>query len=164
MHRVDALVRVGRLSTEQLVVAPIRLGLGIVLVVAADALDARGGLVGVIFTAGAFGSAFLVLQDPRQRFLGPRESPAALPADAVVDGPLQGVRTGIFPSTVGLTVLAAIALGAGRPVLAAFLAGALAGLGVAAFVRGGMLRAEERRRGLALLADRRAHRLYERPL
>lgn len=144
--------------------------LGLLLVLVAGAVGARAASAAVAFGAAAVIATVFVLQDPRRRPLGralgqvPERPSTELPPGAVVESSAQMIRGMLFPSTIGLTLLAAVALAAGRPVLAAILAGCLAGLGVAALARGGLLLAEERRRGVALLADRRTRRLYERPL
>lgn len=156
--------RVARVSSAQLVVAAIRLAVGVALALVADALGGQGR-AGIAFAAGALAVAVFALQDPRQRMLEARSEPSSpLPEDAVVESRAQTARVMLFPSTVGLMLLTAIALAVGRPVLAALLAGCLVGLGIAALVRGGMLLAEERRRGVALLADMRTRQLYQHPL
>ncbi len=75
--------------------------------------------------------AFLVPNDPRARFRRASGEPGELPADArVAPAWLHAVHAAL-PSTVGLSVLAAITL-AFQPTLTALLAGVLAGLGLAA--------------------------------
>jgi hypothetical protein len=75
------------------------------------------------FALGALGGAIFVLNDPRRRFVR---------AGQVVSEE-QWWRTalrGTYPSTLGLAVLTGIAL-AFSPILAAVLAGIIAGLGIA---------------------------------
>ena len=104
-----------------LLVAPLRLVLSIVFLAAARA-------------AGAFAMAFLVPNDPRTRFRGARGEPAELPADASVAPAWLHALHAALPSTVGVSVLAAVTLPF-QPTLAALLAGILAGLGLAAAFR-----------------------------
>jgi hypothetical protein len=114
-----------------LLIGPLRLGLGIVFLVAARAAGGSSTATLIAFAAGAFALAFLVPNDPRARFRRAPEAPAELPADArVAPAWLHAVHAAL-PSTVGVSILAAITL-AFRPTLAAFLAGVLAGLGLAA--------------------------------
>lgn len=157
-------LRVGRVSTAQLVVAPIRLALGIALLAAAIAFGASRGAAGIAFAAGAFGLAFSALADPRRRFFAVKGEPEPLPEDASVDGWGELARAMVFPSTVGVSVLAVVALALGQGVLAALLAGALAGMGLAAALGGADLLLRERERRVAVFVDRRARRLYERRL
>ncbi len=75
------------------------------------------------FALGAVGGAVFVLNDPRRRFFKSR--PAA------ADDPWwRAALHGTYPSTLGLAALTGIAL-AFSPVLAAVLAGIIAGLGIA---------------------------------
>ena len=83
--------------------------------------------------AFAFNFAFFAWTDPRARFLPASAEPTALPADAnVAPAWLHAVHASL-PSTVGVSILAAVAL-AVQPTLTALLAGVLAGLGIAALV------------------------------
>jgi len=158
----DPALRVFRASTSQLVVGPVRLAAGLGLLVLAVALGASRGAAGLAFLAGAFALTFAALGDPRRRFLALGGEPEPLPAGAVLEPPLELARRAVFPSTVGVAALAGVALGLGQEVLAALLAGAVAGMGVAALLSGAELRLAERERGRRLLVDRRARRLYER--
>ena len=72
------------------------------------------------------------------------------PAGAAVDGLTRAVRDALFPSTIGVTVLAAAALALDAR-LAALLAGALAGMGTASLANGAQLVWWQRRHGLRLL-------------
>lgn len=114
-----------------LLIGPIRLVLGVVFLAAARA--AGGSSTGTVaaFAAAALALAFLVPNDPRDRFRRAREEPADLPADARVAPAWQHAAHAALPSTVGVTVLAAVILPF-RPTLAALLGGILAGLGIAA--------------------------------
>jgi hypothetical protein len=73
------------------------------------------------------------------------------------------VARAAYPSTIGLTVLVAMALWL-QPPLAALLAGILAGLGGAALGFGAQLAAWERQRGARVLAEPgRGGRVFEVP-
>lgn len=114
-----------------MLVAPLRFVLGLAFLGAARAAGGHSAAGLLAFAAGAFGSAFLVGNDPRARFRRVSEGPEELPADArVAPAWLHAVHAAL-PSTVGVSVLAAIAL-AFQPVLSALLAGILVGLGLAA--------------------------------
>ena len=63
-------------------------------------------------------------------------------------------RAKLFPSTVGVSLLTTAAL-AFEPVLAAILAGALAGMGLASLVTGANLLWTERQEGVQVFADDR---------
>jgi hypothetical protein len=114
-----------------LLVAPLRLVLGLAFLGAARVAGGRSAATLLAFAAGAFAMAFLVPNDPRARFRRVGEAPAELPADARVAPAWQHAVHAALPSTVGVSVLAAITL-AFQPTLSALLAGILAGLGFAA--------------------------------
>lgn len=119
------------LRLRLLLIGPVRLVLSIVWLAAARATASSGGTL-VAFGVGAFAAAFLVSNDPRARFRGsPTVEP--LPAGARVAPAWRHVLDAALPSTVGVSVLAAIAL-AFNATLAALLAGILAGLGVGALL------------------------------
>lgn len=114
-----------------LLIAPLRLALSIAWLVAARADGARSGATLVAFVAGGFASAFLVLNDPFTRFRKTPGSAAELPVDASVAPAWLHVFHAAVPSTIGVSVLAALTL-AFQPTLTALLAGLLAGMGIAA--------------------------------
>jgi hypothetical protein len=116
-----------------LLVAPLRLALGIVWLVSARAAGGAAGSTLVAFAVGAFGTAFLVSNDPRARFRRAAGLAEQLPDDARVAPAWLHAAHAALPSTVGVSILAGLAL-AFRPVLTALLAGILAGLGLAALV------------------------------
>jgi hypothetical protein len=116
-----------------LLVAPLRFVLAIVWLAAARAAGAAGGSTLIAFAGGAFVTAFLVGNDPRARFRRASAEPAQLPADARVAPAWLHALHAALPSTVGVSVLAAITL-AFRPTLTALLAGVLTGLGLAALL------------------------------
>jgi hypothetical protein len=121
------------LRLRLLLVGPLRLVLSGCWLVAARAAGATGGGALIAFAAGAFGVAFLAANDPRARLRGGPAQPAELPAGAVVAPAWLHAAHAAFPSTVGVSVLAGVAL-AFRPELTALLAGILAGLGLAALL------------------------------
>jgi hypothetical protein len=118
------------LRLRLLLVAPLRLVLSGVSLVAARAAGAAGGSAYLAFVGGAFASLLLVTNDPRARFHRAAE-PEQLPADAQVAPAWLHAVHAALPSTVGVSVLAAATL-AFKPTLTALLAGILAGLGIAA--------------------------------
>ena len=117
-----------------LLVAPLRLVLSIVFLAAAHAAGGATGPILLAFAAGAFVIAFLVPNDPRARFRGAPGDPAELPADAGVAPAWLHAFHAALPSTVGVSLLAAVTLPF-QPTLTALLAGILAGLGLAAAFR-----------------------------
>ena len=117
-----------------LLVAPLRLLLGIVFLAAARAAGGATGATFLAFAAGAFAMAFLVPNDPRARLRRAPAEPADLPADARVAPAWLHALHASLPSRVGVSILAAVTL-AFEPTLVALLAGILAGLGLAAAFR-----------------------------
>lgn len=128
-------MRVESIRLRLLLVAPLRLALGVVWLVAARAAGGSSGATLLAFAAGAFALAFVVPNDPRARFRRSSAEPAELPAGARVAPAWLHVVHAAFPSTVGVSVLAAVTL-AFQPTLTALLAGILAGLGLAAALMG----------------------------
>jgi hypothetical protein len=126
-------VRVESVRLRLLLIGPLRLALGIAWLLAARAAGGSTGAALLAFAAGAFAMAFVVPNDPRARFRRASAEPAQLPADASVAPAWLHVVHAAFPSTVGVSVLAAVAL-AFQPTLTALLGGILAGLGLAALL------------------------------
>ena len=116
-----------------LLVGPLRLVLSGVWLASARAAGGSSGSTLLAFAAGALVTAFLVANDPRAAFRRAPAEPAQLPADARVAPAWMHAVHAALPSTVGVSVLAGLAL-AFRPALTALLAGILAGLGVAALL------------------------------
>jgi hypothetical protein len=114
-------------------VAPLRLVLGGCLLGAARAAGSSTTPALLAFAGGAFGIAFLFSNDPRARFRRGSGEPDELPADATVAPAWLHALHAALPSTVGVSVLAALALPF-QPTLSALLAGILAGLGFAALL------------------------------
>jgi hypothetical protein len=145
-------------SRQLALLAPARLVLGLAGLGASLAVADRGGPVGGAFTLGAFAAAFLLATD--RRFVRRRlEEPARLPPTAVLVPPVNAAVYGLFPSTVGVSVLAAISL-AFEPVLAGLLAGVLGGMGIVSGAALVSILATERRSGRRLFAARGSGRLY----
>jgi hypothetical protein len=116
-----------------LLIGPIRLALGVAWLLAAGAAGGSTDGTLLAFAAGAFATAFLVLNDPRARFRGASGDPAQLPADASVAPPWLHAVHAAMPSTLGVSILAAVTL-AFEPTLTALLAGILVGLGLVALL------------------------------
>jgi hypothetical protein len=135
-----------RLTTALLVagVARVALGLAFLLASVLAGADGRAALTG--FSAGTFLLAVVALYDPRRRFVRGRK-PVRRPAGSVLAPVPTVLLTVIFPSTVVVSVLAIVSLVLGNPILVAVLAGALAGIGVAAFVSYARVALAERRQG-----------------
>jgi len=120
--------------TRALLVTPIRLALALVWLLAARLAGAPSAGALLAFGCGAFVTAFSLFNDPRRRFL-PRDETRPLPAEARVAPPLRQALGATLPSTVGVSVLAAIAL-AFQPVLTALLGGISLGLAVGGLLAG----------------------------
>jgi hypothetical protein len=142
---------------QQLLVAPVRVLLGVAWLVAARADGASGTGSLLAFAAGALLVSFAGIADPRARILermsSSSEPEPAPPGTTIASRPRQ-LAAKLLPSTVGVSVLAAVSL-AFQPGLAALLGGVSVGLGVLAalgalFVDGG------------LLVDPKTRRLYRR--
>ena len=142
-------------------VAPIRLAAGALGLVAARAAGASAGQALVAFAVGTLGFAFAALADPRRRFFAPREEPRPAPAGAQYESRLEAAAGAIFPSTVGVALLAAVAL-ARAPTLSALLAGGIAGMGVAAVLSIPRIVGWEDRLGGRIWHDRTTDLLYVR--
>lgn len=116
-----------------LLIGPLRLVLAVAWLGAARAVGGSGSAALLAFAAGTFATAFLVWNDPRARLRRVRDDPAELPADAGVAPAWRHAVHAAFPSTVGVSALAAVML-AFNSTLTALLAGILAGLGLAALL------------------------------
>lgn len=118
------------LRRRALLIAPVRIALGVLWLVVARLAGAGAGPALVAFGAGAFVTAFVAYADPRARFLRGDEEPQPAPAEATLAPWWRQLLAASVPSTIGVSVLAAIAV-APSPTLAALLGGVSAGLGVA---------------------------------
>ena len=114
-------------------VIPIRVGLGVVWFVAARLMGLATAPALLAFAVGVLGITFAALNDPRARFQGDEDDPLPAPLDAVVAPRWRQAVAATMPSTVGVSILAAIAL-VPQPTLAALLGGVSAGLGLAALI------------------------------
>jgi hypothetical protein len=142
------------LRQRALLVAPIRLALGVVWLAAARLAGAGGAQAVLAFVVGALGIVLAAFVDPRARLAqGPLE-PLEAPPDAVVAPRWRQALAATIPSTVGVSILAAIAL-APQPTLAALLGGVSAGLGLAALIAAPSL-------DRALYVDPRSRVVYHR--
>lgn len=142
------------LRTRAQLVIPIRLALGVGWLAAARLAGSRGGPALLAFTVGGLGIAFLIFNDPRSRFAQAEVEPLDLPPGVRVASRWRQALGAMLPSTVGVSVLAAIAL-ATRPTLAALLGGVCAGLGLAALLSLPRIEA-------GLYADPKSHVIYRR--
>ena len=135
-------------------VIPIRLGLGVALLGAARLAGAETGPALLAFVVGVLGITFVIFNDPRARFLRRDVDPIDAPRDALVAPRWRQALAATLPSTVGVAVLACIAL-VPQATLAALLAGVEAGLGVAALVSLGRI-------DPALYVDPRSNVVYRK--
>jgi hypothetical protein len=126
-------VTVHSFRERTLLVIPIRFGLGLVTLLAAVLAGAARQPALLAFALGLLGIAFTIFNDPRARFLRRDVDPLPLPPDAVIASRARQALAATLPSTLGVTMLAAIAL-VPQPVLAALLGGVCAGLGFAALL------------------------------
>lgn len=149
-------------SARALLVAPVRVALGLAGLGAAAAAAERAEAALLAFLLGAFAILILILADPRRSFFRLKETPPAPPPGARYAGRLETALHAAFPSTVGVAALTA-ASAPFRPELAALLAGVLAGMGLASGTSGAQFRLRERAQGATLYVDRRTDRAYLRP-
>ncbi len=126
-------------------VTPLRFALAAGALSAALPAGAPNGSARVSFVLGAFGGAGFVLADPRRR-MRERNVPRPAPPEFDLEEPWRSALRALYPSTLGLSFLAAIAL-AFDPVLSAVLAGVIAGLGVAGLLAALEVALQERRLG-----------------
>jgi hypothetical protein len=136
----------------------VRLLLGALLLIAAVISGADPNTALLAFVVGAAIVAFAALTDRRSLLLGAEKEPDPLPADAVVESELRTVARAAYPSTIGLFVLAVVALAADQDALGALLGGADAGLGIASAVGIVRLLAWERNHGVRLYVGEHGRR------
>jgi hypothetical protein len=142
------------LRQRTLLVIPIRIVLGVVLFAAARLAGAQAAPALIAFAIGLLGIVFAIYNDPRARFAHGTVEPLELPAEARVAPRWRQALAATLPSTIGVAVLALIAL-APQPTLAALLAGVETGLGVAALISLGRVDA-------SLYVDPKGHAVYRR--
>jgi hypothetical protein len=152
--------RLVRASTQLLVLTPIRLALGVAGLAAAG-LAGVPGPVALAFAVGALGATIALSADPRysRDLLG--EVPP-LPPNPRYASRLEIALAGVFPSTVGVAVLTAVALFFDAT-LAGLLAGVLAGMAASGFIAWLNLDAIERRHDYRLYVERPGKRVFAGP-
>ena len=140
------MTRVTSARTRLILIVPIRIALGVGMLGATFAGDASPRSLGLAFVVGAIVATVAVLADRRAVLLRGNEEPEPLPSDVEHEPSWRVALTAAFPSSVGLAVLSAIALAAGKDVLAALLAGGIVGLAIASLISLVVVLAWERER------------------
>ena len=145
-------------------IVPIRLALGFAFVGGARLLGVTSGGSARLFGLGAFIFALAMLTSRRRRLFWHRaEEATPIDAAAPVADWAWTISRSMFPSTLAMTALTALALPF-NPALAALLAGVLAGMGVVGLVFAVELVLWERGRNSRLLATTGLKtELYVRP-
>jgi small-conductance mechanosensitive channel len=151
--------RLARAPFVPLLLTPIRLGVAAGALVAASAVGIKGPGVGLAFIMGAFLTAFVLATDRRHVLFHRREELLPLPVDATFERWWQSAARGVIPSTVGVAVLAALALSFST-VLTAVLAGVEAGMGLTGLISAARLAAWERRLGGRLYVEPKTGATY----
>jgi hypothetical protein len=148
---------------QALLIAAVRLALGLAGVVASIARGVAPGPAVGLFALGALLLLFAVYGgDRRHRSALKFESPDPAPSHARIESRGRGLVRAAYPSTIGLTVLTVIAL-LPQPGLAALLAGILGGLGVMSLVGAARLTSLERSRKARILIEGKTSRVFEAP-
>jgi hypothetical protein len=147
---------------QALSIGVVRLALAAVGLGAAIAFGTRPGAAAALFVLGAVLLLVAVLGGRRRRLVFLRLAEAEpLGLRATFESRGRSLLRAAYPSTIGLTVLIALAV-LPQPGLAALLAGILAGLGAAALEFALQLAAWERRRGALVVAEPgRGGRVFE---
>jgi len=147
------------LSTAPLVVAPIRIGLGLLGMAGATLRGLSWSVAAAEFVLGTAVFAFAALADPRRHFFRLKDEAEPVPADATFEPLGRVALLATYPSTVGLAALTGVSL-AFNAALAAVLAGGVAGLGVAGAITGAQIAMRERAGGVRLYVERGGRRLF----
>lgn len=126
-------VRLHSLRGAALYVAPIRVGLGALWLAVAHLAGVTTSSTLLACGGGVFVVAFVAFNDPRMNFASAAEV-APAPPEAIYATPVEQALAATMPSTVGLTVLAALSV-AWAPILTTLLGALTAGLGVAGLLR-----------------------------
>jgi hypothetical protein len=149
--------RLVRVSTQLLVLTPIRLALGLAGVGAAMLIGVPGP-VALAFAVGTLGAAIALSADPRysRDLLG---DVPPLPPEPHYASKAEIALAGIVPSTFGVAVLTTIALFFDAT-LAVLLAGVLAGMAASGFIAWLNLDAIERRNDYRLYLERPGKRVF----
>jgi hypothetical protein len=149
--------------SQALLIAAVRLALGVAGVGASIARGVHGGPAIGLFVVGA---AFLLLAvyggDRRQRSALKFKNPDPAPPEARVEGWARSLALAAYPSTIGLTALTGFALWR-QPGLAALLAGILGGLAVMSLIGVARLASWERERGVRIFVEAKTNRAFETP-
>jgi hypothetical protein len=149
---------------QAFLIAAVRLVLATAGLAVSVAAGTDAGAAAALFVAGAVILLVAVLGGRRRRLVWLRldeAEPLARPGS--LESRRRSVLRAAYPSTIGLTVLIAIAAWP-QPGLAALLAGILAGLGAGTLEFAAQLSAWERRRGIRVLAEPgRGARVFEVP-
>lgn len=162
--RNEGAPRVVAAAGEAALLAAARLALSALLLGAALLAGARTGRALGAFALGAVFLAFAARVDRRSLLLHRDRTAQPLPARARPDPPWRVVLEGLLPSTTGLAVMTAIALATHNPTLGAILAGAVAGLGLAAALAWVEIAALENRERARFYVERgREKRLFATP-
>ncbi len=153
--------RIGRVVTAALLVTPLRIALGCAALVAARVAGAGSTPAALAFGTLAGGTLFVIVNDPRRRFWRSRRGdPIPVPLGARFISRSELVRFAVFPSTVGVTALAAVAVAIGRDTLAAGFGGVLAGMGLASLAVAVELALRERQDDCEYYAETNGNRLF----
>ena len=144
------------LSTAPLVVAPIRIGLGLLGMVGATLRGLSWSVAAAEFVLGTAVFAFAALADPRRHFFRLKDEAEPVPADATFEPLGRVALLATYPSTVGLAALTGVSL-AFNAALAVVLAGGVAGLGA---ITGAQIAMRERVGGVRLCVERGGRRLF----
>ena len=147
------------LSTAPLVVAPIRIGLGLLGMAGAALRGLSWSVAAAEFVLGTSVFAFAALADPRRHFFRLKDEAEPVPADATFEPLGRVALLATYPSTVGLAALTGVSL-AFNAALAVVLAGGVAGLGVAGAITGAQIAMRERVGGVRLCVERGGRRLF----
>jgi hypothetical protein len=149
---------------QMLLIGILRVGLATAGLAATIVLGAPSGAAAALFVAGALVVLVAIVSGRRGRLVWQRLAEAERLAPAPNPEPWgRSLARATYPSTIGLSVLIAIALWP-KPELAALLAGILAGIGGAALGFGVQLAAWERQRGARVFAEPgRGGRVFEVP-
>jgi amino acid permease len=149
---------------QSLLIGIVRMVLAAAALAGAIARGKSSGSAAMLFAAGAIVVLVAVMGSRRGRLVWVRLAEAeSLTSEARLEPRRQALARATYPSTIGLTVLIAIAL-LFEPSLAAVLAGILAGIGGAALGFAAQLAAWERQRGARVLAEPgKGGRIFEAP-
>ena len=144
------------LALRARVLAAIRGGLSVLAGIAAVLVGAPAETVLLGWAFGAVMVSIILAGDRRGRLT---TDPVPLPGDAIRESWAEIARTDVFPSTVGVAVLALVAL-AFNAVLAGVLGGILGGMALMTIVSGLRVALAERNLGGALYLERGSRRLF----